>query len=139
MSAAGLPWPWRGTHLALDVAALIVAVGRRPKRGARLVAPGNAAALCEVLLALCPADLDLLLLAAAAELVRLEGALGLERRAAVLGDVLVGHGCGGDGGACERGGEVWQWRCLFAEGIYLSLRRGWGRGCEKAEAAKRPG
>jgi hypothetical protein len=57
-----------------------------------LVSARNTTTLCEVLLALCPANLDLLLLAAAAELVRLESALRLERRAAVLGDVAVGHG-----------------------------------------------
>lgn len=105
------------THLALDVAALIVAVGGSAQRGAGLVAPGDAAALCEVLFTLSPADLDLLFLAAAAELVRLEGALGLERGAAVLGDVFVGHGCGDAGGALgggESGRGVQQ--CLFAEG-----------------------
>lgn len=81
--------------LTLDVATLIVAVGGRTQRRSGLVAPGDAAALGEVLFTLRPADLDLLFLAAAAELVRLEGALRLERGAAVLGDVFVGHGGGG--------------------------------------------
>lgn len=85
------------THLALDVAALIVAVGRCTQRGARLVSAGDATTLCEILLALCPADLDLLLLATPAELVRLEGALCLEGGAAVFGNVLVSHACGGSG------------------------------------------
>jgi len=84
-------------NLALDVAALIVAVGRGSERGARLVSARDATALCEVFLSLCPADLDLLLLAAAAEFVRLKGALGLEGGAAVLGDILVSH-AGGDSG-----------------------------------------
>jgi hypothetical protein len=83
------------TDLALDVAALIVAVRGSTQRRSGLVAPGDAATLCEVLLALRPADLDLLFFAAAAELIGLEGALGLERGAAVFGDVFVGHGCGG--------------------------------------------
>ena len=83
--------------LALDVAALIVAVGGSAQRRAWLVAAGDATTLCEVLLALRPADLDLLLLAAAAELVRLERALRLERGAAMFGDVLVSHACGDSG------------------------------------------
>jgi hypothetical protein len=82
----------RRTHLVLNVAALIVTVGSSSKGSARLVSARNTTTLCEVLLALCPANLDLLLLAAAAELVRLESALRLERRAAVLGDVAVSHG-----------------------------------------------
>lgn len=92
------------THLPLDVAALIVAVWCSTKRGTRSVgAASNTAALCKVLFTLRPADLDLLLLTATAELVRLEGALGLESCAAVLGDVLVSHGvgdcvCGRSGG-----------------------------------------
>jgi hypothetical protein len=78
--------------LALDVGALIVAVGGGAERGAGLVAAGDTPSLCEVLLTLRLADLDLLLLAAAAELVGLERALCLESRATVLGDVFVGHG-----------------------------------------------
>ena len=63
------------TDLPLDVAALIVAVGRCTQRGTGAVgAAANTAALCEVLFTLRPADLDLLLLAAAAELVRLHDA-----------------------------------------------------------------
>ena len=54
------------TDLPLDVAALIVAVGRCTQRGTGAVgAAANTAALCEVLFTLRPADLDLLLLAAA--------------------------------------------------------------------------
>jgi hypothetical protein len=79
------------TDLAFNVTALIVAVRGGTERGARLVAAGDTTSLCEVLLALCPADLDLLLLAAAAELIRLKGALRFEGRAAMLGNVLVGH------------------------------------------------
>lgn len=83
------------TDLPLDVAALIVAVRCSAQRRTRPVsAAADAAAFCEVLFTLRPADLDLLLLAAAAELVRLEGTLGLESRAAVLGNVLVSHVCG---------------------------------------------
>lgn len=97
------------THLPLNVAALVVAVGRRAQRRSGAVgAACNAAALCEVLFALRPPDLDLLLLAAAAELVGLEGALGLEGCAAVLGDVFVGHACG-DGAGTLRGGAEEAW------------------------------
>ena len=91
------------TNLPLDVAALIVAVGRRSQRGTGAVgAAANTTALCEVLFTLRPANLDLLLLTAAAELVRLEGALGLESCAAVLGNVLVSHGVGDC--VCRRSG-----------------------------------
>jgi hypothetical protein len=81
------------TYLALNVAALIVAVGGSTERGSWLVPSSDTTALCKVFLTLRPADLDLLLFTAAAEFVRLEGALCLERRATVLGDVLVGHFC----------------------------------------------
>ena len=81
------------TDLPLDVAALIVAVGCRSQRGTGAVgAAANTAALCEVLFTLRPADLDLLLLAAAAELIWLKGVLGLEGGAAVLGNITVRHG-----------------------------------------------
>jgi len=86
------------TDLALNVAALIVAVRRSAQRSTGLVPSGDTTTLCEVLLTLRPADLDLLFLAAAAELVRLERALRLEGCAAMLGDVLVGHGCGDSSG-----------------------------------------
>jgi hypothetical protein len=82
------------TNLALNVAALIFTVGGSSQRRAGLVSSRNATTLCEVLLSLCSANLDLLLLAAATELVGLEGALGLEGGAAMFGDVLVSHGCG---------------------------------------------
>jgi hypothetical protein len=73
------------TNLALNVAALIFTVGGSSQRRAGLVSSRNATTLCEVLLSLC---------SAAAELVGLEGALGLEGGAAMFGDVLVSHGCG---------------------------------------------
>jgi hypothetical protein len=79
------------TDLALNVAALIVAVGGCTQRGAWLVAASDTTTLCEVLLTLGLADLDLLFLAAAAEFVRLESALRLEGCAAMLGDIFVGH------------------------------------------------
>jgi hypothetical protein len=126
------------TNLALDVAALIVAVGGSTQRRAGLVSSGDATTLCEVLLSLCSADLDLLLLAAATELVGLEGALGLEGGAAMFGDVLVSHGCGdsgGRGGSGRVGEEVQQ--CLFARRGFIFLARGVVQGGEKAEAAKR--
>lgn len=108
------------THLAFDITALIVAVGRSTKRGTWLVSPSNTTTLCKILLALCPANLHLLLLTTAAELVWLEGALGLERSAAMLGNVLVGHGCGGTGASrrCGEGEEEEGEQCLYAEGIY---------------------
>jgi hypothetical protein len=112
------------THLPLGVAALIVAVGSGAERGTGLVAASNTTALCEVLLALGPADLDLLLLAAAAELVRLEGALGLEGCAAMLGDVLVGHGCG-DG---ECAGRVEGESLLWWRGAVFVCRGVWEEG-----------
>jgi hypothetical protein len=81
-----------GTYLALDISPFIVAVGSGTQRSAGSVSASNATALCEVLLALGLSDLDLLFLAAAAELVRLESALRLEGRATVLGDIAFGHG-----------------------------------------------
>jgi hypothetical protein len=89
------------TNLALNVAALIVTVGGSTERGAWLVPSSDTTALCKVFLTFRPADLDLLLFTAAAEFVRLEGALCLECRATVLGDVLVGHFCD------SRGFAVW--------------------------------
>jgi len=85
---------WRGprrTHLVLDVASLIITVRSRSEGSAGLVSTRNTTSLCEVLLAFCPADLDLLLLAAAAEFIRLESALRFECRATVLWNVAVGH------------------------------------------------
>lgn len=81
------------TYLALNVAALIVAVRSGTQRSTRAAtfAGSDAAALCEVLLSLLLADLDLLLLTTAAQLVGLEGVLRFERRATVLGNVAIGH------------------------------------------------
>lgn len=120
------------TDLALDVAAFIVAVGGSAQRGARLVAAGDTTTLREVLFTLGPTDLDLLLLAATAQLIRLEGALGLEGRAAVLGDVLVGHGWGNAlaNSRVEGWREGGRWLVCLRRGIYLSLR---GAGSEKAK------
>lgn len=74
---------------------LIVAVGGSAERSARAVLTGaNTASLGQVLLALCLADLNLLLLAATPQLFGLEGALGLELGTAMLGDVSVSHACG---------------------------------------------
>lgn len=56
-----------------------------------MVSSRNTTALGKILFTLCSTDLDLLLFTAATEFIRLERALGLERRAAVLGDVFVGH------------------------------------------------
>lgn len=82
------------TYRTLSVGALIVAVRCRTEGSARaaLATVANASPLCEVLLTLLLADLDLLFLTTAAELVRLEGVLGLERRTTVLRDVAVRHG-----------------------------------------------
>lgn len=84
------------TYLALDVSALIIAVWSSAQRSTRAAtfAGCDATALGEVLLPLLLADLDLLLLAAAAQLVGLEGVLRLERRATVLGNVAIGHVAG---------------------------------------------
>jgi hypothetical protein len=124
----------RRTHLVLDVAALIVAVGSSSKGSARLISACNSTALCEVLLTLGPTDLYLLLLAAAAELIRLESALCLECCAAMLGDVAVGHGWGrrwvSVAGECSYKGLC---RCLQERGDYYLLEW-WGR--EKAETAR---
>jgi hypothetical protein len=81
----------RQTNLAFIVATLIVAVRSGTERGTRLIATGDASSLCKILLTFRTADLDLLLLAAAAELIRLESALRFEGGATMLGDILVGH------------------------------------------------
>lgn len=96
------------TDLTFGGSSVIVAVGGGAEGSARAVGTrADASPLCEVLLTLGLADLYLLLLAAAAELLRLEGILGLELSATVLGDVPVGHGGGrvvviGDGRRRER-------------------------------------
>jgi hypothetical protein len=82
------------TYRTLSVGSLIIAVRRRTERSTRsaLAAVANASPLGEVLLALLLANLDLLLLTAAAELIGLESVLGLEGGAAVLGNITVRHG-----------------------------------------------
>lgn len=81
------------TYRALSVGALIIAVRRSTERGtgAALATVANASPLGQVLLTLLLADLDLLLLATAAELIGLERVLRLESGAAVLGDITVRH------------------------------------------------
>lgn len=82
-----------GTYLGLCGGGLIVTVGGGTKGSTRSVLTGaDASSLGQVLLTLGLADLDLLLLAAAAELLRLEGVLRLELSAAMLGDVALSHG-----------------------------------------------
>jgi hypothetical protein len=131
------------TNLSLAGRVLIVAVwSGAQRRAGPVLASANTAAFGQVLLALRLADLDLLLFATTAELLRLEGALRLELGAAVLGNVAFGHG--GDGFCCrwmdglERGRgrgmfcvageEAREWRQgaegsgnppLVASGIYL--------------------
>ena len=84
------------TYLGLARRVFIVAIGGSTQRGARaVVASANTTALGQVLLALRLADLDLLFLAATTQLLGLEGALRLELRAPMLGDVAFGHGCDG--------------------------------------------
>lgn len=79
-------------YLRLGRGGIIVAIRSGAERGTRAVgACADSSALGQVLLALCPADLDLLLLAAPPQLIGLEGVLGLELGAPVLGDVSVGH------------------------------------------------
>jgi len=81
------------TYCALGVGSLIVAVWCSAERRTRagLATATNASPLGEVLLTLLLANLDLLFLAAAAQLVRLESVLRLEGGAAVLGDITVRH------------------------------------------------
>lgn len=82
------------TYLGLCRGVLIVAVGRSTKGSSRaLVTSTNTATLGEILLTLLLSDLDLGLLATTAKFFGLEGALGLELGAPMLGNVAVGHGC----------------------------------------------
>ncbi len=86
----------RAAYLRLAGRVLVIAIGSGTQRRAGAVLAGtNTAALGQVLLALRLANLDLCLLATATQLFRLEGALRLELRAAMLGDVAFGHGCDG--------------------------------------------
>lgn len=83
------------TYLRFSRSSIIVAVGSGAQRGTRPVcARGKASPLCQVLLTLRLANLDLLLLATAAEFFGLEGALRLEVGAAMLGNVAISHVCG---------------------------------------------
>ena len=82
-------------HLGFRGSSIIVTVWRSTEGSARArVAGANASPLGQVLLALGLADLNLRFLATAAEFLGLEGALGLELRSAMVGDVAVSHGCG---------------------------------------------
>jgi hypothetical protein len=81
-----------GTYLALDVTTLIIAVWGCAQRRTGLITASDATALGQVLFTFGSTDLDLLLFAAATELVRLEGGLRLEGVAAMLWDILLRHG-----------------------------------------------
>ena len=82
----------RSKYLAFDGTAFIVTVCRGQAANTDLsITSLDAPALCKILLSLLSADLDLLLLTAATKLIRLESILGLELRAAVLGNVAFSH------------------------------------------------
>ena len=92
------------TYLALGGSGVIIAVGRSTQRRTGPVSTcADASTLGQVLLALGLPDLDLLLLATAAQLLRLEGALRLELSSAMLGNVPISHDCGTSDG----GNAVW--------------------------------
>lgn len=79
-------------YLALVAHTFIVAVCRgHPTDTDTSVIPLYASALRKVFFSLLSADLDLLLLTAAAQFVRLEGILRLELGAAMLGNVTFSH------------------------------------------------
>lgn len=81
------------TDLGLCGGGIIVAVWSSSEGSAgSVLARSDTTALGQVLLSLGLANLDLLLLSAATELLRLEGALRLEIGAAMLGDVPISHG-----------------------------------------------
>lgn len=85
---------WRFAYLRLGGRVLIVTVGGSTKGSTRSrVASTDTAPLGQVLLALRLANLDLLFLTTATKLIGLEGALGLELGATMLGNVPVSHGC----------------------------------------------
>jgi hypothetical protein len=80
------------THLTLRVCTLIVAVRSGTQRSAQSTfTSANSSSLREVLLAFLLSDLDLLLFAAATQLVRLERALGLEVVPAMLRNIAFRH------------------------------------------------
>lgn len=90
------------TYLGFCGRVLILAVGGGAEGGTRsVVASADASSLCQVLLTLCLSNLDLLLLATAAELIWLEGVLGLELGPSMLGDVALSHGCGAAALCCD--------------------------------------
>ena len=85
------------TYLGLRWSGVIVTIWCSTKGSSwsrRRVATSKTSALCEVVLALSLANLDLLLLAAATKLLWLEGALSLEVGAAMFWDETLRHGCG---------------------------------------------
>jgi hypothetical protein len=72
---------------------LIVAIRSSAERSTRSVlASADTSSLCQVLLSLGLANLNLLLLTTTAKLLRLEGVLGLELCSAMFGDVSLRHG-----------------------------------------------
>lgn len=126
------------TYCALSVGSLIVAVRRSAERctGSGLATVTNASPLGEVLLTLLLANLNLLFLAAAAQLIGLECRLCLEVGAAVFRDVpALRHG--GCVGACERsavcGGVLLGDRCACPvvagvcepDGVWVCCRMWW--------------
>ena len=83
------------THLALDSTGLIITLGGASQATANTnssIASHNTTSLSQTLLTLLLADLDLLLLAAATELIGTELVLGLELRPAMLGNIAFRHG-----------------------------------------------
>jgi hypothetical protein len=87
----------RPAYLTFSGHGIIVTVclcskGSAGTRGA--ISAPNTSSLSKVFLSLGFSDLDLLLLAAASQLFRLEGVLGLELSTTMLWDVAFGHVCG---------------------------------------------
>ena len=82
-------------YLSLSIRALIITVWRSPERSAwgAITASADATSLRKVLFSLLLSNLNLLFFAAPTELIRLEGALGFEVGAAMLGDVALRHIC----------------------------------------------
>ena len=85
-----------GTYLRLSWCGVIVTIWccAQGSSWSRSKVGSKTSALCEVLIALGLANLDLLLLTTATELLWLESTLGLELGAAMLWDVTLRHGCG---------------------------------------------
>lgn len=85
-------WRWNA-NLTLGVGPLIVTVGGSAQRGSQcpITASIEASSLGEVLFTLLLPDLNLLLLTASTQLVRLESAFGLVVVPAVLGNVSLRH------------------------------------------------